>query len=289
MSIVDIFEIIGGISGIIAILGLILSIIGLFHSHKANDIAKDANESSDEANKIAKDANVIAKDANKSADEANKIAKDANAIAIDALKDSQKDYIPLVRFVDQFDITSKTIKTLRNENTFDFDKIVLKKVDFNNTEYSEDDELVCVTATIENCGKGIIRGITINSLLIKEGNKVAIDNNSQEELDTLCFINNEEHCTECFVLLPEKKTTVNFMISNNVLDRMNENELIRADTRMKKFKQDHDNVIIALDLKLDSINDTCYKQDFLVGTFLAGNAVHNSFTNADIIPKKKPN
>lgn len=47
--------------------------------------------------------------------------------------------------------------------------------------------------------------------------------------------------------------------------------------RMNSFVQKNDNIMIFMDLELESVNGTSYEQNFLAGTFLNGKVVHNSF------------
>lgn len=141
MNVVDIVEI------VIAAVAIIVSVIGLIQSRKANKLSNGANELSSKANNIAEHA----------------------------LRDSQKECMPLIRFVGKVDFGLKSIDKLRNENTFDFYKKLIRIEKRDGFFYDVDDEFPCVTAEIENCGNGIIKGITLNRLWIKEGNKVAIN------------------------------------------------------------------------------------------------------------------
>lgn len=211
------------------------------------------------------------------AGKANKIARESNVTAEIALKDSQKDYMPLIRFADEVKFTSKSIGTLRSEVTFDFDGWLITRFNINGNEYDENDELFCVTAKLENCGEGIIKGVKIDDFFIQSGNRVAIRSDSDEELETLCFIKPE--CKEWFVLLPEETITVNFLITQNVMDREEFAEVEEAHLHIQEFGQNNHNIMIGMDLELESVNNTCYKQDFLAGTYLDGKVVHNSFVD----------
>lgn len=264
MSIVDVIQ------SISVVITIILSIIGIIQSGKSNKFARKANDKADESNELSKEANDIAR-------KANVLSKCANNNAEEALKDSKKDYMPLVRFVGGVDVVTKTIKELRNENTFDFDEIVLSCIDYDDTDmsYSESSELVCIEANIENCGTGIIKGMRINKFFIQEGNKISIKIESQEELDNLCNI--EKECEEWFVLKPEEKTKINFMISKNLSDNMQYEDLYEAQNGINNFFNKYDNIMIGMDLHIFSLNDTSYEQDFLIGTALNKVIVHNSF------------
>ena len=280
VSVVDIIQSVG------VIFTILFSVISLVQSRNANvmanssdKMAKDANDLAKDANDLAKDANDLAKDANEIAKDASGIANIANDISKKALDDSQKDYMPLVRFCGKFDVVSKSIKTLRNQITFDFNEEIVD-ISRLGPGISENSELVCITTEIENCGRGIIKGILINNFIIQSGNKVALDINSEEDLETLCYIEYPENqgCQEEFILLPKEKTMVNFIISKHIIDS-NGCKLKDAQEKMKNFQQAFDNIMIFMSLSIASLNDTSYQQKFLTGTYLGGEIVHNAFSN----------
>lgn len=209
----------------------------------------------------------------------------ANVAAQKALVDSQKDYMPLIRFCHEVDVVSKSIKMLRSEITFDFEKQILdlynNDLELDDLMYikdREDSELFCITTKIQNCGSGIITGLKIKGFSIQSGNKVAMDIRSQEELETMCYV--ESECKEEFILLPKEEVTINFIIVNAIKDRHGFETLKDAKAYVHTFLQDYDNITVSMSLELDSINDTSYKQEFLTGTYLDKNIIHNSFQNA---------
>ena len=259
MSTVDVIQSVG------VIVTIIFSIIGIVQSKKSNELANTANNKADQANELSNQANDIAKE---------------------AIKDSKKDYMPLIRFVGKLEAKTKSLSTLMNENTFDFDDMLIKMLaDEESQEYEQEEyeqkELVCIEATVENCGTGIIKGMMINSLFIEQGNKVMMDVRSQkEELDCLCDIKNK--FKEWFILKPKEQVVINFLISKSLhFDVYNaENiyeDLDEAQNRIKEFFDDSNNIIIGMSLQLESVNNTCYNQDFLLGTALNKEIIHNSF------------
>ena len=187
--------------------------------------------------------------------------------------------MPIVRFTSQFNIVQKSVLSLRNQVTFDFDDLLL---DINNTyadiDFEEDDEVVCVEAEIENCGNGIITGIVIKDFFIQSGNKVSIDERSQEEVDALCHFK-ECTCEEEFVLIPGEKNVVNFIVTKNVMDREN-SDFQWAQEYIEEFVKKYDNIMISMSLEISSVNKSIYQQDYLWGTYLEQKLVHNSFSQA---------
>jgi hypothetical protein len=206
-----------------------------------------------------------------------KQSKDAEVTSQRALKDSLKDYMPLIRFSGNFDIKRKSIETLRNELTFDFYNVVTRRfTDDGKNFLEESDKLYCIEAEIENCGKGIVSGISINNFFMQEGNPIAMKKESQDELECFCKINNK--CSSWFSLLPEEKIKVNFAILD--CNKINTDDDIEEQiNKLETFVNGYNNIVIGMNMKIDSINETKYSQDYLIGTFLNKKVTLNSFVD----------
>ena len=213
-------------------------------------------------------SNKRVKVAQQMAEEANKLANTANEISQKALNDSSKNYIPLIKFINDIKVTRKDIHTLRSEITFDFDSVLF--------DGEIDDEFTCISAEIQNIGGGIVAGIKIKEFLIQEGNEVSIDLRSQEELDALCYIE-ECECERKFILEALEETTINFIVTNNIMEREN-SDLEWAEERINIFLEQYNNFMISMSLEIQSINNSWYEQNSLWGTYIGRNVVSNSFS-----------
>lgn len=269
MSVVDIIQAIGVIATIV------FSLIAFIQSLLSKNDSKKANELAEKANNISQDANMK--------------AEKANVIAEESLNEIEKSYMPIVRFTKEVHVEKKDIFTLRNEITFDFYNVTFDI--FNNFQgvfespESDENEITCISAEIENCGNGVITGIEIKNFFIQSGNKVSIDRSSQEELEALCYIDEKEcNCTQEFILAPKEKVTVNFMITNNVADREN-SDYGYAEECIKEFMEGYRNIMISMSLKISSINQSEYEQRYLWGTFVDNKIVHNTFSECECVKK----
>jgi hypothetical protein len=202
------------------------------------------------------------------AEEANKLANTANEISQKALDDSSKNYIPLIEFTNDIKVIQKDIHTLRNEITFDFDNVLFD---------GESDEITCISAEIQNVGGGIVTGIKIKEFLIQEGNEVSIDIRSQEELDTLCYIQ-ECECERKFILKALQRTNINFIVTDNVMEREN-SDLKWAEERINIFLNQYNNFMISMSLEIQSINNSLYEENSLWGTYIGRKVSSNSFSD----------
>ncbi|MDL2301972.1 hypothetical protein LJC58_06425 [Lachnospiraceae bacterium OttesenSCG-928-D06] len=70
--------------------------------------------------------------------------------------------------------------------TFDFDDLLLNVI-IEDDLLNENGLVVCVEAEIENCGNGIITGLDIKGFFIQSGNKVSINEQSEEEIENLFY------------------------------------------------------------------------------------------------------
>lgn len=199
-------------------------------------------------------------------------------LAKDNLREVQKENMPLVRYDGELVVTSKSIKQLRNEVTFDFDKTTINLYD-NGTYYNdEDDNLVCITTEIKNCGNAILNGLTFEKLVVMEGNEVSIDAESQEDPDCLCYL--EKACTKQFTLLPNEKKTVNFLVTKNVMERECYDDFDDAQDYIERFFEKYNNIVISTSLIVESINDSKYYQKYLRGTYNNNKIVDNAFASS---------
>ncbi|EES49388.1 hypothetical protein NE172_15045 [Clostridium botulinum] len=180
------------------------------------------------------------------AEKANQLSNEANNLANTALNESRKDYMPLIKFVDGVEITEKDINILRNEITFDFYDA------FFNTDIDKN-TFICISTKIKNIGKGIVTGIKIQDFFIQSGNKVLIDSRSDEPIESLCFIKKCE-CEQQFILDGSEETIINFIITDNIMER-------------------------------EPINNSEYEQKHLWGTYIDNKIIHNSFSEAK--PREK--
>lgn len=245
MNIADSIQSIGVIATIIfSLIAFIQSLLSKKDSAKAKEIAENSNILSNTANGISKKA----------------------------LNETSKDYMPLIRFVDEVEVTKKSRDTLRNEITFDFEGKLY--------DADIDEEITCISAKIENIGKGLATKIKIGELFIQEGNKVAIDIRAQEELDTLCYIEKCE-CEQKFIFNSCEKSIINFIITDNVMEREN-SDLEWAENRITKFVNEFDNFMISMSVDMKSINNSEYKQEYLWGTYVNKKVVYNSFDKAEL-------
>lgn len=199
-------------------------------------------------------------------------------LARDSLREGQKENMPLVRYYGELVINSKSIKQLRNEVTFDFDKTTINLYD-NDTYYSdEDDNLVCITTEIENCGNAMLNGLTFEKLVVIEGNEVSLDAESQDEPDCLCYL--EKACTKQFTLLPNEKKTVNFLITKNVMERECYDDFYDAQDYIEQFFKKYNNIVLSTSLIVESINNSKYYQKYLRGTYNNNKIDDNTFSSS---------
>ena len=182
MSTMDIIQAIG------VLLTIIISIIALFQANKSNQISKKSYDLSIEANQTSKEANVLSFEAN---------------------RDTQKEYMPVIRFADNLQVKKKDVFELSNEITFDFIDIINDKIGYLCLE-----KFKCISVTIENIGKGIVTAIAIDELMIERGNETF--KNHDEEIgvvtDELCYFSKK--ISKRFILNSGDKTEINFLVSD---------------------------------------------------------------------------
>lgn len=248
------------------------------------------------ANIIAKKSNKLAKKSNKIADEANEKADEANDIAENALNESQKEYMPLIKMVGEINVKRKTFFELQNEITFDFSSRLFdrfdfyKKDDFEDFSYSQielDDELVCISSTIKNVGNGVVTALAIKDFFIQNCNKFSVDIRSQEEFDTLCLLE-QYRCEQEFILLPNEEIEINFLITDEVMNR-EYGYFDYAEKRIEEYFENNKeyNIMLGISIDISSINKSSYKQTDLNATYVNGQVMHNSLGKIEPNPKVK--
>lgn len=292
MSTIDIIPLIGSGATIL------FSVIALLQARKSEITAKGANELAEGANKLAEDANKAADEANITAKEANTLSDTANKLSLKAFDNDIKGYMPMVRFTGRMNSVKKSIFVLRNQVTFDFNKVFvnLSNIDENkaidNGEYSE---VVCIEAEIENCGSGAITGIGIKYFVIQTGNKVTMENDydGDEDVSALCYIEKSTDseddcvCSEDFILPFGETMIVNFVITKNVMELADSDDFQWAQDCIMEYLEEHeDNIMILMSLDIKSVNNSIYEQVFLNGTYVRKELVHNSFGGITLKPKQ---
>lgn len=204
-----------------------------------------------------------------------KESKEADKKADRALLDSQKKYMPVVRFAGNIRVCEKSIYDLQNQITFDFDKVLMK-------EKESEGQLLVIEAGIENVGMGIIKGLEINKFFIQSGNKVTNEEDYDDYPETLSSMD-KFSCSEYFILTPGEKVNINFIITENV-EKQIENYVLDGERYdydpqqcMSGFFEDYDNFIVVMSMNIMSTNETNYTQQYLMGTYIDGKVIHNSF------------
>ena len=297
MSIVDIVQSIG------VVVTIVISVIGLIQTKKYNEIAKEANKKAgkankkagkankkaEEANKIAEEANKIAGEANKIAGEANKIAGEANKIAERAentaeraLKDSQKDYMPLLTIVDEIKCENKSAEQLCKEITFDLNEVIQCNDDgemyiCNEEDDGTEDDYISICLTIKNIGKGIITKMIIKSLYMCSENKENIKIMSQKDFsaETIFFEGNLE-CEQKFILCENGKIDINILITKCWYHFLQRKEIIKRITE--------EEVYMNMEIEMQSTNESFYEQKSLWCNFERGIVKRSSFN--EVTPVK---
>lgn len=249
MSTMDVVQVIGVISTII------ISIIALFQSSKSKQIA----------------------------DLANGLSKEANVLSLKAIWDTQKDYMPVIRLVDKFEIKEKNIFELSNEITFDFFNTISNKLG-----YLDCDKFKCISVTIENVGKGIITGISIDKLRIEFGNEDFIKHD--EELgvwtEPLCDLSTK--ASKRFILTPSEKIEINLIISND-----EEEDAVDLEGKVLEYEENNErkieeqDILVSMSFYIGSLNDNEeeYYEEELIGLYGNGKIKYSSFDRLSKVGK----
>lgn len=247
------------ISGIVtSILAILFSFIGLIQSGRANKLSDEANSKAEKANELSKCSNNIAEVANRTAEE--------------ALNDSQKDYMPLVKLVDEIKCEGKNVEELCSEITFDSDG----GIECN--EYGEicfeEDEYLPICLTIKNIGKGIIKKMAVKSFLMCVENKESFEKKLDEEFDVeTIFYEPDLNCEQEFTLCDNEKVDINILLPE---------EKCQVDIDQLDETIEKNDILIIMELELFSTNKSSYCQKSLWCTFKNGTAKLSSFD--DIVP-----
>jgi len=205
---------------------------------------------------------------------ANRTAEEANVLSQRAMEESEKEFFPIVKIVDEISVLEKDYVTLCNEVSFDFIN------DLINYDEHYDEKITCICFSLKNIGNGLLTGIAMEGILIQEGNLWTLDGRFQGDKDVLCIFdecNIEQETTLC----PGETLKVNLLIDNSDYEKEEYQE------RIKKFFDNNNNITVGIKLRLTSINKSSYKQDWLFGVFLNKNICLNSFGNAEKIKNVK--
>lgn len=271
MSVAEVIE------AVLAVAALVVAVWGTYY-------AKKANKMSDDANKAANDANGLSKEANKVANEANVIAGTANSLAEKALEDSEKDYMPYIKFVGNVTCKDKSAVELGKEVTFDIcNQIVFSEeaatvmLDFANEE-----EYASLTFKMQNVGKGIVTGVKIKSLLIYAGYYKELWKVLERYNDCmggLIFYKDNLECSQDIILCENEQTDINILIPANEINTDYSDNL--SETIEK------DDVLVIAELDIFSTNGTVYKERALWGNFENGTAKRSAFVDVEKLEEVK--
>ena len=254
MSTMDIIQAIG------VILTTIISIIALFQANKSNQISKKSNQISKRANDLSIEANQISK-------EANQTSKEANVLSFEANRDTQKEYMPVIRFADNLQVKKKDVFELSNEITFDFIDIINDKIGYLCLE-----KFKCISVTIENIGKGIVTAIAIDELMIERGNETF--KNHDEEIgvvtDELCYF--LKKISKRFILNSGDKTEINFLVSDyEDLEDMD-------DEPYNEIEKQSNDIMLTMSFSIGSLNaEEEYYENNLMAVYGKGRLKYSSF------------
>ena len=257
MSTMDVVQVIGVISTII------ISIIALFQSSKSKQIA----------------------------DFANGLSKEANILSLKAIWDTQKDYMPVIRLVDKFEIKKKNIFELSNEITFDFFNTINHVLSSSDGDpCCLEDEFNCICIELENIGKGISTGISINGLDIILGDKNLYDynlENGKDDIDQLCHLTAESE--NLFIMNSGDKAKINLLISQDHAEsnQLKKNEWSKRDSEIETYKDkiEYLEVTITMSLFIGSLNNNRaeYSETDLTGMYVDRKITNCSFSKYEKI------
>lgn len=245
MSKMDIIQV------VVALLTIIISVIALFQANKSKQISQNANDLSEEA-----------------------------------LRDTRKEYMPVIKFTGEIKVIQKDIQELSSELTFDFFNTfnhVLSRSD--EDTYWFEEKFNCICIELENIGKGISTGISINGLDIIFGDKYLYDynlENGKDDLEQLCHLTGESR--NLFIMNPGDKAKINLLISNDYAEpnQLKENDLSRSDSYIEKEKYKIENldVTITMSLFIGSLNNNSaeYSETDLTGMYVDGKITNCSFS-----------
>lgn len=250
MSKMDIIQV------VVALLTIIISVIALFQANKSKQISQNANDLSEEA-----------------------------------LRDTRKEYMPVIKFTGEIKVIQKDIQELSSELTFDFFNTfnhVLSRSD--EDTYWFEEKFNCICIELENIGKGISTGISINGLDIIFGDKNLYDynlENDTDDIDQLCHLTAESE--NLFIMNSGDKAKINLLISDDYAEpnQLKENDLSRSDSYIEKEKYKIENldVRITMSLFIGSLNNNRaeYSETDLTGTYVDGKITNCSFSKYEKI------
>jgi hypothetical protein len=250
MSKMDIIQV------VVALLTIIISVIALFQANKSKQISQNANDLSEEA-----------------------------------LRDTRKEYMPVIKFTGKIKVIQKDIQELSSELTFDFFNTfnhVLSSSD--EDTYWFEEKFNCICIELENIGKGISTGISINGLDIIFGDKNLYDynlENDTDDIDQLCHLTAESE--NLFIMNSGDKAKINLLISDDYAEpnQLKENDLSRSDSYIEKEKYKIENldVRITMSLFIGSLNNNRaeYSETDLTGTYVDGKITNCSFSKYEKI------
>ena len=242
MSKMDIIQV------VVALLTIIISVIALFQANKSKQISQKANDLSEEV-----------------------------------LRDTQKEYMPVIQFTGKIKVIQKDIQELSNELTFDFFNTINHVLSRRDEDtYWFEEKFNCICIELENIGKGISTGISINGLDIIFGNKFLYDYN----LEYYCHLTGKSE--NLFIMNSGDKAKINLLISNDYAEpnQLNEN-YSKFDSDIEKDKDKIENLdgMIKMSLFIGSLNNnsTEYSETDLTGTYVDGKITNCSFSKYEKI------
>lgn len=250
MSKMDIIQV------VVALLTIIISVIALFQANKSKQISQNANDLSEEA-----------------------------------LRDTRKEYMPVIKFTGEIKVIQKDIQELSSELTFDFFNTfnhVLSRSD--EDTYWFEEKFNCICIELENIGKGISTGISINGLDIIFGDKYLYDynlENDTDDIDQLCHLTAESE--NLFIMNSGDKAKINLLISDDYAEpnQLKENDWSKSDSYIEKEKYKIENldVTITMSLFIGSLNNNSaeYSETDLTGMYVDGKITNCSFSKYEKI------
>jgi hypothetical protein len=251
MSKMDIIQV------VVALLTIIISVIALFQANKSKQISQKANDLSEEV-----------------------------------LRDTQKEYMPVIQFTGKIKVIQKDIQELSNELTFDFFNTINHVLSRRDEDtYWFEEKFNCICIELENIGKGISTGISINGLDIIFGNKFLYDYNLEDDIDEddleyYCHLTGKSE--NLFIMNSGDKAKINLLISNDYAEpnQLNEN-YSKFDSDIEKDKDKIENLdgMIKMSLFIGSLNNnsTEYSETDLTGTYVDGKITNCSFSKYEKI------
>lgn len=250
MSKMDIIQV------VVALLTIIISVIALFQANKSKQISQNANDLSEEA-----------------------------------LRDTRKEYMPVIKFTGKIKVIQKDILELSNELTFDFFNTINHVLSSRDEDtYWFEEKFNCICIELENIGKGISTGISIDGLDIIFGDKNLYDynlENDTDDIDQLCHLTAESE--NLFIMNSGDKAKINLLISDDYAEpnQLKENDLSRSDSYIEKEKYKIENldVTITMSLFIGSLNNNRaeYSETDLTGTYVDGKITNCSFSKYEKI------